>query len=161
MSEETATPFASWAILELMGHRRLAGYVTEQEIAGHGFLRLDVPKGPEGGLKATQFYAPAAVYAITPCLQATAVRMAALADPAPVHEWELPEPKRIEETPGTGSTLLCEECEHTYRLHQQGERCAACDCPRFRDPRVHLAPGELPFSEPPIAGDVDPDDIPF
>ncbi len=92
--EASATPFASWAILELMGHRRLAGYVTEQEIAGHGFIRLDVPKGPEGGVKATQFYAPGAVYAITPCLQATALRMAALSDPAPVHEWELP---RIEE----------------------------------------------------------------
>jgi len=106
MTEETATPFASWAILELMGHRRLAGYVTEQEIAGHGFIRLDVPKGPEGGLKATQFYAPGAVYAITPCLQATALRMAALSDPAPVHEWELPEPKRIaatlpDEAPGS------------------------------------------------------------
>lgn len=38
-------PFEGWAILELMGHRRLAGYVREVELAGAGLLRLDVP-GP-------------------------------------------------------------------------------------------------------------------
>lgn len=47
-----------WAILELMGHRRLAGYVSEQEIAGAAFIRVDVPgTGPcqrcsgQGGLQ--------------------------------------------------------------------------------------------------------------
>ena len=38
-------------VLDLMGHRRLAGYVSEQEIAGAGMLRIDVPA--EAGL---QFY---------------------------------------------------------------------------------------------------------
>lgn len=32
----------TWAILELMGHRRLAGFITEQEIGGSAMLRLDV-----------------------------------------------------------------------------------------------------------------------
>ena len=36
-----AAPFEGWAILELMGHRRLAGYVREVELAGAGVLRLD------------------------------------------------------------------------------------------------------------------------
>lgn len=40
--------FAGWAILELMGHRRLGGYVTEQEIAGTASLRIDVPSGCTG-----------------------------------------------------------------------------------------------------------------
>lgn len=35
-----------WTILELMGHRRLSGYVTEVEVAGAGMLRLDVPEHP-------------------------------------------------------------------------------------------------------------------
>lgn len=35
-----------WAIIELMGHRRLAGYVQEVEVAGQGMLRLDVPDHP-------------------------------------------------------------------------------------------------------------------
>lgn len=84
--------FAGWVVLELMGHRRLAGFLTEQEIAGEGFLRLDVP-ADQGTLlerKATQFYRPAAVYCITPTTEETARRVAAAGDPAPVKRWELP-----------------------------------------------------------------------
>jgi hypothetical protein len=117
-----AEPFAQWVILELLGHRRLAGFLTEQQIAGASFLRIDVP-GPkiceccggagmlsqddaEGwttdvgecpdchGLKteitATQFYAPASVYAITPTDEGIARTVAALNAPAPVKRWELP-----------------------------------------------------------------------
>lgn len=42
MADET---YEGWAILELMGHRRLAGYVREVELAGTGMIRLDIPKG--------------------------------------------------------------------------------------------------------------------
>ena len=100
MTDDTtgsATPFEGWVILELMGHRRLAGFLREQEIAGEGFLRLDVP-ADNGTLeslqewKATQFYRPAAVYCITPTSEATARRVAAAGDPAPVKQWELPAP---------------------------------------------------------------------
>jgi hypothetical protein len=45
--------FREWAVLELMGHRRLGGKVSEQEIAGAAFLRIDVP-GPDGAVVATQ-----------------------------------------------------------------------------------------------------------
>lgn len=81
------TPFAEWAIVELMGHRRLAGYLSEVELAGKGFLRLDVPTG-EGSV--TQLYNPASVYAITPTSEETARRVAAVSQPAPVQQWELP-----------------------------------------------------------------------
>src|SRR4051812_33922312 len=85
-----SSPFEGWAILELMGHRRLAGYLREQELAGSGFVRLDVP-GPEGEDDvATQFYAPAAVYCITPTTEDVARRIALLSRPAPVQRWELP-----------------------------------------------------------------------
>jgi hypothetical protein len=91
---QQANPFAGWVILELMGHRRLAGYLTEQEIAGEGFLRLDVPDGnpTDGPPKATQFYRPAAVYCITPTTEDVARLVAAGSDPAPVKRWELPAP---------------------------------------------------------------------
>src|ERR1700738_48765 len=46
MGEQEAK-FSEWVVLELMGHRKLAGLLTEQEIAGHGFLRLEVPGAPE------------------------------------------------------------------------------------------------------------------
>ena len=92
--DTTETTFAGWVILELMGHRRLAGYLTEQEIAGEGFLRLDVP-ADEGTLlerTATQFYRPGAVYCITPTSEETARRVAKLGQPEPVKRWELPAP---------------------------------------------------------------------
>ncbi len=69
MSKST---FEGWAIVELMGHRKLAGNVTEATIAGAAFLRLDVPSEPP----VTQYYAPAAVYAITPTTEELATRIA-------------------------------------------------------------------------------------
>jgi hypothetical protein len=63
-------PFEGWAILELMGHRRIAGYIREAELAGGSFLRIDV-LGADGTLGASQFYAPGAVYCITPTNEET------------------------------------------------------------------------------------------
>lgn len=90
-------PFKGWAILELMGHRRLAGLVSEQEIGGSGFLRLDVPgpstsDGPSGpsDFIATQFYSPSAVYCLTPTSEEMARAVAASNQPRPVQRWELP-----------------------------------------------------------------------
>jgi hypothetical protein len=86
--------FQTWAIVEIMGHRRLAGWLTEQQIAGTGFLRLDVPAlDPEAGFDATQLYNPSSIYAITPCTEDTARRAATIGRVAPVQQWELPAPK--------------------------------------------------------------------
>lgn len=35
--------FESWCIVELFGHQRIAGLVTEQTIGGCNFVRVDVP----------------------------------------------------------------------------------------------------------------------
>src|SRR5437660_9237278 len=86
--EAERTPFEGWSILELMGHRRLAGYVTEQEIAGSNFLRIDVP-GEGDAVKATQFYSAAAVYCLTPTTEETARAVASAGWTAPVQRWEL------------------------------------------------------------------------
>ncbi len=125
MSSDSDT-FSGWAILELMGHRRLAGYVTETELAGQGVLRLDVPAHPwvdgctcgsgtpasldpqdhrhvcqmfrapddeqPGDVHATQFYAPTALYCLTPTTEQVARGLAARSRPAPVARWELPAP---------------------------------------------------------------------
>lgn len=95
MAEKTAAEAIGWAILELMGHRRLAGYVTEQDIAGQGFLRLDVFEGDGDQPAVTQFYSPSAVYCITPTTQEIA--RAATRAPAPVSRWELAAPEREDE----------------------------------------------------------------
>jgi hypothetical protein len=85
-------PLQGWFIVELMGHRRLAGLVTEQTIAGAGFLRIDVPGKAPGEVRATQFYPPASVYALTPVTEELARRVAEGSIVAPVTEWDLPRP---------------------------------------------------------------------
>jgi hypothetical protein len=99
-------PFEGWAILELMGHRRLAGFVRETELAGQGVLRLDVPHATEADDEqaeehgeslwlATQFYAPSALYCLTPTDEATARAIAVRNQPAPVQRWELSPPAAV------------------------------------------------------------------
>ena len=97
--------FEGWAVLELMGHRRLAGYLSEVTIGGGAFIRIDIPgtepEGPEAayehpiitGIRTTQFYAPASVYCITPTTEELARSVAKRAQPAPVSRFEL-EPVR-------------------------------------------------------------------
>jgi hypothetical protein len=83
--------FQEWMVLELFGHRRLFGLVTEVQIGGASFLRLDVPATLcEGdGWEATQFYSPSAVYAMTPITEDLARKMAQEYKPEPVTRWEV------------------------------------------------------------------------
>lgn len=103
MTSQGEEKFAGWAILELMGHRRLAGYVQEATLAGSAFLRIDVATAPladdvpealqetePADAEATQFYSPSAVYCVTPTTERIARAFASRARPAPVHVWELP-----------------------------------------------------------------------
>lgn len=75
-------------IVELLGHRRLGGYVTEQEVAGAKFLRVDIP-ATDGHEPMTQLVNPASVYCLTPTTEEIATKAATLARPAPVSRWEL------------------------------------------------------------------------
>lgn len=89
MSNEKS-PFEGWAIIELMGHRRLGGYVSEVTFAGAAFVRIDIP-GEDGKPAATQLVSPGSVYALTPTTEAIARAVAARNQPAPVQRWELPQ----------------------------------------------------------------------
>ena len=64
-----------FAVVELMGHQQIAGKVSEQVIAGAGLLRVDVPETTHGAAF-TKFYGTSAIYAITPCDEAVARRVA-------------------------------------------------------------------------------------
>lgn len=86
---EHKNAFVGWAVLELFGHRRLAGLVSEQEVAGAAFVRIDVPGSGESVLM-TQFYNPTAVYSLTPVTEEIAKSVAASHQPRPVQQWELP-----------------------------------------------------------------------
>ncbi len=90
-----APVFEGWAILELMGHRKLGGYVREQNVAGAGFLRIDVHVPGKAEAIATQFYSPGALYCLTPVAEDVARRFALGVQPEPVTRWELPAPRAV------------------------------------------------------------------
>ena len=97
--------FKQWCIVELFGHRRYAGLVSEATFPP-GFVRLDVPE--DGARKATtHFYAPAAIYGLHPVDEATARRVAAGCHPEPVAAWEMPSHPRlpVPEDPDTAGDL--------------------------------------------------------
>lgn len=83
--------FSGPCIVELMGHRKLAGFVSEQVVAGQGFLRIDVPTVDGAATAATQLYSPSAVYSITPVTEAVMRTVARQYQPEPVTRWELPQ----------------------------------------------------------------------
>jgi hypothetical protein len=91
MSTDTETAFDSHCVVEMLGHRRVAGRVREVQLAGAGFLRLDIP-ATNGHGEQTQYISPSSIYAIHPVDEATAVAVAAHSRPEPVRRWELPAP---------------------------------------------------------------------
>jgi hypothetical protein len=56
--------FEQWAILEIMGHQRYAGLVSEQSVGGSNFVRLDVPQSGDRQ-PFTKLFGSSAIYAIT------------------------------------------------------------------------------------------------
>lgn len=79
--------FDAWAIIEVFGHKKFAGRVSDQAIGGASFIRVDVPATTDKK-PYTKFFGGAAIYAITPCTEEVA-RIAAHEierwnDPVPV-----------------------------------------------------------------------------
>lgn len=95
-SEATGTsadaPFEQWAILELFGHQRIAGLLTEQVIGGCSFVRVDVPAVKETP-PFTKLYGQGAIYAISLVDEPIARAIAERLRERPVSVYELPELK--------------------------------------------------------------------
>ncbi len=68
-----------YAVIEVFGHRRLTGRITEVEQYGTKLLRIDIPeKGKfENGFK-SQLYGGASLFSVTHCDLATVERMNSL-----------------------------------------------------------------------------------
>lgn len=96
--------FEGWAVVELFGHQKIAGKVTEVSIAGGAFLRVDVPEqlartddNPYGFRNSppipeyTRYFGAAAIYALNPCSESIARRAAAMFRATPPIPFDTPE----------------------------------------------------------------------
>lgn len=86
--------FEQWAIVELFGHQRIAGRVTEQTIGGCSFVRVDVPSCEAAGNAPetqafTKLYGQGAIYAMTFVDEAAARMTARQLRAQPIDEWSL------------------------------------------------------------------------
>lgn len=81
--------FEAWGLLELFGHQRLAGQLSEQSIGGCHFIRVDVPEVDDvPGY--TRFFTNGAIYGMTITSEAVARGLAAQMRARPVQAYDLP-----------------------------------------------------------------------
>lgn len=88
-SNSSGDTFDQWAIVDVMGHQRYIGRVTEQVIAGQGFVRIDVPE-TEKQKPWTKLIGTGSIYAITPVTEDIGRAMASKRTSAPVDAYDLP-----------------------------------------------------------------------
>lgn len=86
--QTTNTKFEHWALVELMGHQRIAGLVSEVTFAGKGFIRVDVPNA-KGEPLFTRYYSPDAIYCVSPTDRQIAIGLAARCASRPVNIYDL------------------------------------------------------------------------
>jgi hypothetical protein len=86
-----------WAVIELFGHQKAAGYVTEATIAGSGFLRVDVPESLGGRPAYTRYLGPSAIYSVLPVPEAVARACAENMYQEPIRAWQLALPAMEDE----------------------------------------------------------------
>lgn len=96
--------FDKWAILELMGHRRIAGKVSEVELFGAKMCKIIVPQ-PEGRPDFEQYYGGSAIYCVTPCSEETARDMASYVS-SPDYRPQLPPMSTLDD----GGSDTCMDC---------------------------------------------------
>lgn len=95
--EQTHESYKGWAVVELMGHRKLTGYIQQVEQFGAAMLRVDIFLPGQEEPSATQFYGGQAIYCITPTTEAIARGYAQGRLPQPVSRWELPAAREEED----------------------------------------------------------------
>jgi len=87
---ETKTEkFQEFAIVEMMGHRKIAARVTEPEFGGSQLLRCDVFNG-EGEIERTEYIGVGSIYCLTVVTEEVAIATAKNYAPRPSFAFGLP-----------------------------------------------------------------------
>ena len=136
MSEEKQASFEGWAVLEIFGHQRYAGYVTTEAFGQAVLFRVDVPPLEERERTAkhyeydgdgtsippgstvkedavqgyTKYFGPGAIYAMTPCTQDAAQKAVAAMQTRKVSVVKLAEERALRAPIDTDE----DESEHEY-----------------------------------------------
>lgn len=76
------------AVVELFGHQRIAGRVSEQSIGVATFIRIDVPETTQQP-KFTRIVNPSAIYAINPVTEEVMLQMAEMVTAKPIDSWDI------------------------------------------------------------------------
>lgn len=79
--------FECWAIVELFGHNKIAGKVSEQTIGGSNMVRVDVPD-TKAAPAFTRFLHVNAIYAINPVAQDIATGYAERIQVKPIESYD-------------------------------------------------------------------------
>jgi hypothetical protein len=99
----TENKFELSAVIELFGHTRMAGTVTEQTIGSASFIRVDVPETKQQP-KFTRIVNPSAIYAINPVTEEVMLSMAETIANKPIESWDIREMQKklmaLKESPG-------------------------------------------------------------
>lgn len=88
MADNAEGKFESWGVLELFGHLRLAGRLSEQTIGGCHFIRIDVPAVVDAP-EYTRFFTQGAIYGMTITSEEVSRKLADRLRARPVAAYEL------------------------------------------------------------------------
>jgi hypothetical protein len=92
--------FEAWGIVEIMGHMRVAGRLSEQVVAGANLLRVDIPESEEDKEKfRTTFFGPSAIYALHITDETIARTTAAAGVTRPTYEYAVEDALRRLQAP--------------------------------------------------------------
>ncbi|OPY76756.1 MAG: hypothetical protein A4E65_03106 [Syntrophorhabdus sp. PtaU1.Bin153] len=76
----------TWAIVELFGHQVIVGKLSEHNVGGCSFVRVDVPK-TDNCPAYTRLFGNGAIYSITPCDEETATAAVRYHEIRPMNEF--------------------------------------------------------------------------
>lgn len=118
--------FETWAIVEVMGHRQFAGFVSEQAIGGVSFVRIDTPevfKNGEHFPAFTKLLGASSIYAISPCTEETARAFAAQLQQRSFATYEAP---RLSAPQAEPEEKYCVDCGCELSPSNSSGVCADC-----------------------------------
>lgn len=96
MEEKTSEQFA---VVEMMGHRKIAGAIKQSELAPGALIRVDV-FGADGHIERTEHVGSSAIYDITICSEQTAKAAAIAHNPQPSFAYDILRERPERQLPG-------------------------------------------------------------